>query len=282
MKKLSTILFSLLLFLNTVMGQNIPNELVVFDYMYGEVDDVFAWADTGGKSAVKFHPQLPWLGYPLRVVGGAVYIFPDYPPGQIIGSSFRIEVYDDDGVDGYPNSLLGSVDCIVDSTGWYEFYGLDVTIEEGMFYIAMVQTDFIPNCAGIAIDYQSAYYGEMSYLQVPDSTFWQFGIYQNFMIKAYVDTEVGYREIINKSAQIISYPNPFTTSTTIEYELYTICNIQYTVYNMMGEMVFYSQENMLPPGRHTITWSPGHLPAGLYYGVLRSEEGVSVVKMVKQ
>jgi hypothetical protein len=51
---------------------------------------------------------------------------------------------------------------------------------------------------------------------------------------------------------------------------------------MMGEVVFYSQENMLPPGRHAITWSPGHLPAGLYYGVLRSEEGVSVVKMLKQ
>ena len=83
-------------------------------------------------------------------------------------------------------------------------------------------------------------------------------------------------------SQLTTYPNPFTTSTTIEYELYTICNIQYTVYNMMGEMVFYSQENMLPPGRHKITWSPGHLPAGLYYGVLRSGDGVTVVKLIKQ
>jgi hypothetical protein len=95
------------------------------------------------------------------------------------------------------------------------------------------------------------------------------------------DLAVSIEEIEN-AIRISAYPNPFTTSTTLEYELYTICNIQYTVYNMMGEMVFYSQENMLPPGRHTITWSPGHLPAGLYYGVLRSEEGVSVVKMVKE
>jgi hypothetical protein len=78
------------------------------------------------------------------------------------------------------------------------------------------------------------------------------------------------------------FPNPFTTSTTIEYELYTICNMQYTVYNMMGEVVFYSQENMLPPGRHKITWSPGHLPAGIYYGVLRSGDGMTVVKLIKQ
>jgi hypothetical protein len=82
--------------------------------------------------------------------------------------------------------------------------------------------------------------------------------------------------------QLSAYPNPFTTSTTLEYELYTICNIQYTVYNMMGEVVYQTEPNELTPGRHTITWSPGHLPAGLYYGVLRSEEGVSVVKMVKE
>ena len=79
-----------------------------------------------------------------------------------------------------------------------------------------------------------------------------------------------------------TYPNPFTTSTTIEYELNAISNIQFTVYNMMGEVVYRTEESMLPQGRHTVTWSPNHLPVGLYYAVLRSEEGVSVVKMIKQ
>ena len=81
---------------------------------------------------------------------------------------------------------------------------------------------------------------------------------------------------------ITVYPNPFTTSTTIEYELNAISNIQFTVYNMMGEVVYRTEEIMLPQGRHTVTWSPGHLLAGLYYAVLRSKEGVSVVKMIKQ
>ena len=78
------------------------------------------------------------------------------------------------------------------------------------------------------------------------------------------------------------YPNPFTTSTTIEYELYTISSIQYTVYNMTGEAVFGTEEKHLFPGRHSITWSPGHLPAGMYYAVLRSKEGVKVLKLIKQ
>ena len=82
--------------------------------------------------------------------------------------------------------------------------------------------------------------------------------------------------------QLSIYPNPFTTSTTIEYELKEISNIQFTIYNVMGETVYHTEFSLMPPGSHTVTWSPSHIPEGLYFAVLRSEEGVSVVKMVKQ
>jgi len=82
--------------------------------------------------------------------------------------------------------------------------------------------------------------------------------------------------------RLSAYPNPFTTSTAIEYEVYTRSNIQYTVYNSVGEAVVVGEERNVMPGNHTITLSLHHLPAGLYYSVLRSGEGVSVVKVVKQ
>lgn len=82
--------------------------------------------------------------------------------------------------------------------------------------------------------------------------------------------------------QMKAYPNPFTAVTTIEYELYSISNIQYTVYNVLGEVVHHAEYSMMPPGNHKITWSPGTLPAGMYHAVLRSAEGVSIVKLVKQ
>ena len=82
--------------------------------------------------------------------------------------------------------------------------------------------------------------------------------------------------------QLSAYPNPFTTSTTIGYELKEISNIQFTIYNVIGEVVYNAEDHIMPQGIHTVTWSPSHLPEGMYYGVLRSEEGVSVVKMVKQ
>ena len=282
MKKLVAFLFILSLLSINVFGQSSINELVVLEYGDGVAEDAFAWAQAGGKCAVKFHPWLPGWGYPFRIVGGSVWIHPDFPNGQIIGSSFQIDVYDDDGIDGYPNKLLGSMDCIVDSTGWYEFYGLDIIIDEGMFYIAMVQTDLPPDCAGLGIDSWGFHYYDMSYLQVPDNTEWEFSIYQNFMIRAFIDYSVSVNENHIAQTVIKAYPNPFTTSTTIEYELKDISNIQFTIYNVIGEVVYATEDRLMPQGSHAVTWSPRHLPEGMYYAVLRSEEGVSVVKMVKQ
>jgi len=78
------------------------------------------------------------------------------------------------------------------------------------------------------------------------------------------------------------YPNPFTPSTTIEYKLKEISNIQFTIYNVIGEVVFTAEDRMMPKGSHKVTWSPSHLPEGMYFAVLRSEGGVSVIKLIKQ
>jgi len=84
------------------------------------------------------------------------------------------------------------------------------------------------------------------------------------------------------ATQLSAYPNPFTTSTKIEYELTQPSHILLTIYNTIGEVVLQADEGTLPPGKHTFTWTPERLSEGLYYAVLRSEEGVSVIKMLKQ
>jgi len=106
-------------------------------------------------------------------------------------------------------------------------------------------------------------------------------LWQNQLYPNECDLDVSLNES-SRSIKVSTYPNPFNTSTTIEYELYTISNIQFTVYNVMGEAVHLEEHALMPPGSHKVTWSPGHLPGGLYYAVLKSEDGVSVVKMIKQ
>ncbi|MCK4568894.1 MAG: T9SS type A sorting domain-containing protein [Bacteroidales bacterium] len=91
---------------------------------------------------------------------------------------------------------------------------------------------------------------------------------------------VGIIENINQEYK--AYPNPFTTSTTIEYELTEPSRVQLTIYNAIGGVVYVAQEGIKQQGKHTFTWTPERLPDGMYYGVLRSEEGVAVVKLIKQ
>lgn len=81
---------------------------------------------------------------------------------------------------------------------------------------------------------------------------------------------------------LYAYPNPFTSSTAIEYQLKDISNIQFTVYNTMGEEIYNEMYSSMPPGSHKVVWSPTHLPGGMYYAVLKSKFGISIVKMIKQ
>lgn len=85
---------------------------------------------------------------------------------------------------------------------------------------------------------------------------------------------------INQS--LYTYPNPFNTSTTIEYELTKPSHTQLKIYNSIGEMVYKAEDRLMTVGKHSFIWSAESLPEGLYYAVLRSEEGVSLVKMVKK
>ena len=87
---------------------------------------------------------------------------------------------------------------------------------------------------------------------------------------------------VGSDIEFFTFPNPFTTSTSIEFALDGKSKIQITIYNSIGEMVYMAEDRIMPQGTHQFSWSPYHMPAGLYYAVLRSEEGVSVVKMVKQ
>ena len=84
------------------------------------------------------------------------------------------------------------------------------------------------------------------------------------------------------ASQLSAFPNPFTTSTTIEYELTEPSQVQLTIYNAMGETIHVATEGIKPQGKHTYEWSAESLSEGMYYAVLRSEDGVSVIKIIKQ
>ena len=77
------------------------------------------------------------------------------------------------------------------------------------------------------------------------------------------------------------YPNPLTTATTIEYELQKASAVQITIYDNLGKQVAGFALGSQGLGRHTFSWCPRNLRAGVYYVVLKTNNGTKTAKMIK-
>jgi hypothetical protein len=74
------------------------------------------------------------------------------------------------------------------------------------------------------------------------------------------------------------YPNPFTTSTTIEYTLNSPQSVTITFYNQFGKLVDRIEQK-LSTGKQQVVWAP-ELPGGIYYLRLISGEHMASGKVV--
>jgi len=149
-------------------------------YDDNEADDYFIWADSGNMTALKF---LSFFDNYI-VTGGRIHVGDGSFPGPFLGTSFRVLVYDDDGEDGLPGTVIDSADVIVNNYGWVEFEGLTAQFAEGDFYLAMKQLAPNPDAAPIGVDMDNPTYFR-SYIKFPDTT-WLLSPLQDFMIRASV------------------------------------------------------------------------------------------------
>ncbi len=156
-----------------------PYELIYDD---GVAEDLFVWSTYGNENAVKFTPA----GYPANVFGGRLYVGDGlFPAGNWLGTDFAIIVYGDDGA-GLPGAVLDSIGVTVNNYGWVEFMGLDATIESGDFFISMLQLYPAPDAAPLGIDFTMPQVYR-SYSRMAQSPMWSTSVYQDFMIRAYVN-----------------------------------------------------------------------------------------------
>ena len=75
-----------------------------------------------------------------------------------------------------------------------------------------------------------------------------------------------------KEANIKVFPNPFSTATTIEYELTEIQEVEFHILDMTGRII----ETVLPnqwqkQGKYQLEWLPQQEQAGIYF--LRAKIG---------
>ncbi len=75
------------------------------------------------------------------------------------------------------------------------------------------------------------------------------------------------------------FPNPFSTSTTIDYELKQPETVRITFYNQFGKQVDVIRENQTQ-GLNKVVWTPENLADGIYYFRLQAGEQKASGKLV--
>ena len=76
------------------------------------------------------------------------------------------------------------------------------------------------------------------------------------------------------------YPNPFSNSITMEFEIEQPEIVTIIMYNFLGEQVEGIMERKAV-GHQKIEWDCEGLPAGIYFCVLKTNEGMWTTKMIK-
>jgi len=61
-----------------------------------------------------------------------------------------------------------------------------------------------------------------------------------------------------------NYPNPFTSSTTVEFTLPSPERVRLEVYNALGRRVATLVDGRLAAGRHVLRLDAAELPPGMY------------------
>jgi len=79
---------------------------------------------------------------------------------------------------------------------------------------------------------------------------------------------------------MVNYPNPFSTSTTIEYELNQPEKVSLRIYNHLGQLIYQTEENQ-PQGKQQLIWNTEGYADGIYYYRLQAGEQIASGKMVK-
>jgi hypothetical protein len=76
------------------------------------------------------------------------------------------------------------------------------------------------------------------------------------------------------------HPNPFNKTTSIEFCLPKACNVELTVYNMLGQKVAMLVSGQMKPGYHTVTWDASGVSAGTYFYQLQTGDFTAKKKML--
>ena len=84
----------------------------------------------------------------------------------------------------------------------------------------------------------------------------------------------------NKLAGLTSYPNPFYSSTIIEFSLTNTAIVILDIYDIHGKKVINLVNSELNEGSHNFTFEASSLPKGLYYAKVQINNNTATLKLL--
>jgi len=90
---------------------------------------------------------------------------------------------------------------------------------------------------------------------------------------------IGENDFLAKS-NLKSYPNPFSTTTTISYDLDNMSNVKLSVYNVLGKEVAVLVNEDQGAGNHVIQWNADNSSAGVYFISLKVNNHSATSKII--
>jgi len=87
-------------------------------------------------------------------------------------------------------------------------------------------------------------------------------------------------ELPGSTLLIESYPNPFSTTTTVEFSLSNAGTIRLRLFNTLGQLIETLAQGQYSAGTHLVTVSGADLPGGVYLYQLETSSGLQTGKLL--
>ncbi|MBD3169425.1 MAG: T9SS type A sorting domain-containing protein [candidate division Zixibacteria bacterium] len=79
---------------------------------------------------------------------------------------------------------------------------------------------------------------------------------------------------------LTNYPNPFNSSTVIEYAVEEKGEVQLEIYNLLGQRVSILVDDEVLTGKHSVRWNADRFSSGIYFSVLKTGDVKHTRRMV--
>ena len=73
------------------------------------------------------------------------------------------------------------------------------------------------------------------------------------------------RTTLRRLNSVQNFPNPFSTQTTIKFNIPEISFVTLSIFDFTGKEIQSLIAKRLPGGTHQLNWIANYLPAGIYF-----------------